>query len=113
MVVHADVLRCGGSCADLHIPRIFGHHAIIAFRFEILLVNKELIVGQLEYLSARPRRAQPGLNIGRVILIGPEPPVDFCARYEPELALDSTATVLSTFLSRLLQLHYIYSYRCL
>ena len=110
MVVHADVLGCGGSCADLHVPRFLGQHAIIAFRFVILLVNKELIVGQLEYLSARPRRAQPG---GRVILIGPEPPVDFSARYEPELALDSTATVLSTFLSRLLQLHYIYSYRCL
>ena len=101
MVVHADVLGCGGSCADLHVPRFLGQHAIIAFRFEILLVNKELIVGQLEYLT---RRAQPG---GRV---RPEPPVDFCARYEPELALDSTATVLST---RLLQLHYIYSYRCL
>ena len=109
MVVHANVLGCGGSCADLHVPRFLGQHAIIAFRFEILLVNKELIVGQLEYLTARPRRAQPCLNIRCFILIGPEPPVDFCARYEPELALDSTATVLSTFLSRLLQLHYIYS----
>ena len=105
MVVHANVLGCGGSCADLNVPRFLGQHAIIAFRFEILLVNKQLIVGQLEYLTARPRRAQPG---GR--LIGPEPPVDFGARYEAELALDSSPTVL---LSRLLKLHYIYSYRCL
>ena len=103
MVVHAYVLGCGGSCADLHVPRFLGQHAIIAFRFEILLVNKQLIVGQLEYLTARPRRAQPG---GRVIVIGPEPSVNFGARYEPELALDSSPTVL---LSRLLKLHYIYS----
>ena len=68
MVVHADVLRCGGSCPDLHVPRFLRQHAIIAFRFEILLVNKELIVGQLEYLTAGPRRAQPGLC---VIIIGP------------------------------------------
>ena len=97
MVVHADVLRCGGSCADLHVPRFLGQHAIIAFRFEILLVNKQLIVGQLEYLTAGPR------CVGCVIIIGPEPSVNFGARYEAELALDSSPTV------RLLKLHYIYS----
>ena len=107
------VLWCSGSCADLHVPGFLGQHAIITLRFEILLVNKQLIVGQFENLTARARRTQLGLNIGSEIIIGPKPPVHFSARYEPELALDSSSAVISAFLSRLLKLHYIYSYRCL
>lgn len=69
MVVHTYVLGCSGSCADLHVPRFLGQHAIITFRFEILLVNEQLIVGQFEYLTARARGAQLGLNIGSEIII--------------------------------------------